>query len=283
MTGMQVTDEVMELLRNDPARSFMIDIETDSTIAADEMEEKQRRTEFLDSVGGFMEKALPVVQEVPAMGKIASEMLLFAVRGFRTGRELESSFEELAESMGQEKKGPDVGQLMQQAEQLQMQNQELQMQNQQLQEQADANRVKAGTDIQVADRKLQAANMEAEAKRLADIEIAKIQAQADIQIAAIKEEGELGKAAQERQSTAEENANARAEIDKEIADIRAKADVEIANLMQQSEQARVQLEMGPPQPEVKLPDVVINMPSPNKTITVEKNGDTMTGRVEEDA
>jgi len=263
MTGMEVTDEVMELLRNDPARSFMIDIETDSTIAADEMEEKERRTEFLTAVGGFMEKAVPLVQQAPQMTKIAGEMLLFAVRGFRAGRELESSFEDLVEGMGQEDPQQNPAMLIEQVNMLTQQNQELQ-------EAANTNQIKANTDIQIAQMKMQAQQVESDVKLRADIQIAQIQAEADIQIAQLKEQGELGKAAQERQSTSEQNANARAEIEREIADIRANAEVEVAKIMEQAEAARVQLEVGPP----AMPDIYVNIEKDgNKTIKIDKGAD----------
>ena len=54
-------DRVMELLRNDRMRGFVIDIETDSTIQPDEDAEKQRRTEFITAVGGFLQQAAPMI------------------------------------------------------------------------------------------------------------------------------------------------------------------------------------------------------------------------------
>jgi len=278
MTGMEVTDEVMELLRNDPARSFMIDIETDSTISVDEMEEKERRTEFLTSVGGFMEKALPMVQAEPKIAKIAGEMLLFAVRGFRAGRELESSFEDLVEGMSTE--DPQQNPAM-----LQAQLQQITEQMQQLQEQANANKIKAQTDIQIAQMKQQAASMESDKKLQADLQIAQINAGVEIRIAEIKEQGELQRAVGERQSAAEEHANARAAIDKEIAEIRANAEIEISNIIAQAEAARAQADIGSPAPpEIKLPDVYVNIEKDgNKIIKLQRDAQGISGaRIEEE-
>lgn len=86
-------DRVMELLRNDRMRGFVIDIETDSTIQPDEDAEKQRRTEFITAVGSFLQQAAPMIQQAPPLAPMASEMLLFLTRGFRAGRSLEEVIE----------------------------------------------------------------------------------------------------------------------------------------------------------------------------------------------
>ena len=99
MTGRQLSPEVLQLIQNDSARSFRIDIETDSTIQPDEQADKEARVEFLNAVAGFMERTLPAAQEYPELGPLLGEMLMFGVRGFRAGRELETAFEEAVAAM----------------------------------------------------------------------------------------------------------------------------------------------------------------------------------------
>ncbi|MFX8715888.1 hypothetical protein ABTM38_19660, partial [Acinetobacter baumannii] len=50
MTGRQVTPEVMQLLRSDAMRRFRVDIETNSTIAADEQAERDGLTELMAAI-----------------------------------------------------------------------------------------------------------------------------------------------------------------------------------------------------------------------------------------
>jgi hypothetical protein len=88
-----------QLLRDERTRGFKIDIETDSTIAPDENAEKQSRAEFLEAVGGLMGQALPAVEKYPAIAPLIGHMILFAVRGFRVGRELEGIFEEAVDQL----------------------------------------------------------------------------------------------------------------------------------------------------------------------------------------
>jgi hypothetical protein len=100
-------DRHMELLRNDRMRNFRIDVETDSTVAADEQAEKAARTEFLGITGKYLGE---MSRMPPELMPIASELLMFAVRGFRAGRSveeaLERGFKKIADGMKQKAAQP---------------------------------------------------------------------------------------------------------------------------------------------------------------------------------
>lgn len=106
-TDSQEFMKALELLRNDKLRSFHVDIETDSTIALDEAEDKASTVEFITAVGQFLGTFGPIVAQQPAMAPLAGEMLLYASRRFKAGRSLESSIEkaiaQIAESANQPK------------------------------------------------------------------------------------------------------------------------------------------------------------------------------------
>ncbi|ANL52853.1 hypothetical protein [Rhizobium phaseoli] len=99
-------DEVVQLLRNDSVRGFRIDIETDSTIEPDEDAEKQRRMEFVEMVGGFMQQAGAIAQQTPMLVPVMVETLLFAARGFRAGRQLENTLEQVGAQLSQAATAP---------------------------------------------------------------------------------------------------------------------------------------------------------------------------------
>jgi hypothetical protein len=84
-------DSVMELLRNDKMRSFRIDVETDQTGQADENLEKQRAVELLTAVGTYMEKSVQVLTQAPEFAPASKELLMHAMRRFRTGKGLEDT------------------------------------------------------------------------------------------------------------------------------------------------------------------------------------------------
>lgn len=88
-------EDVIGLLRSDRLRSFRVDIETDSTIAPNPQEEQARRIEFMGAVGSFLKEVAPMVQAGAIPGDVAKEMLSFTVRGFRVGRNLESTLDEI--------------------------------------------------------------------------------------------------------------------------------------------------------------------------------------------
>jgi hypothetical protein len=92
-------EEIAQFLRDDKTRGFVIEIETDSTIQPDEDAEKQRRVEFVTSIGGLFQQAAPLVMQAPMLGKFAVEVIKFAAGGFRAGRQLEQSIDELGASI----------------------------------------------------------------------------------------------------------------------------------------------------------------------------------------
>ena len=125
----QAFQQALQLLRDERMRGFRLDIETNSTMLIDDDEEKQRRIEFIDSTGNFMERALPLAQAAPQFSPLLADMLMFSVRAFRGGRQLESRFEEVLETLRrapmeeqQQQEGPDPAAEMEQAKmQAQMQ------------------------------------------------------------------------------------------------------------------------------------------------------------------
>ena len=95
----QLWQAVIELLKSDHARGFRVDVETDSTVEMDAGQTQEARTEFLTSAGNFLNNALPVMQSSPDLTPLMGEMMLFAVRGYRAGRTLESAFEEAVQDI----------------------------------------------------------------------------------------------------------------------------------------------------------------------------------------
>lgn len=100
----QLIMAAIDLLRQDKLRGFRIDIETDSTVQSDATEEKQARTEFIKATTQFMEEAFKIGQQIPEAAPMLGKMLLFGVRGFRAGRDLESSIEEFVDQMEKDAK-----------------------------------------------------------------------------------------------------------------------------------------------------------------------------------
>jgi hypothetical protein len=94
MTGMEVTDDMLDIMRNDKLRSYIIDVETDSTIFADEEEEKRTRIQFADTMGAYLMRAIEVTRGAPEVTPLAFEILKFVAGAWKVGRTFEDTIED---------------------------------------------------------------------------------------------------------------------------------------------------------------------------------------------
>jgi hypothetical protein len=101
---MAAIEKAIDLLRQDKLRGFRIDIETDSTINADANDERESSIAFIQGVTKYMETAFQIAQQQPEAVQVLGKMLLFSVRRFRTGRDLESTLETFIEKMEKQAK-----------------------------------------------------------------------------------------------------------------------------------------------------------------------------------
>lgn len=96
-TDQQLVPQAIELLKNNPMRTFRVEIATDSMLYADEAQEKADRVEFMQATGAFIEKAIQGAQQVPELTPLLMDLLKFGVQGFRVGRTLEGEFDTFAD------------------------------------------------------------------------------------------------------------------------------------------------------------------------------------------
>lgn len=103
---LQNVGAAIQLLKEDKERNFRIDIETDSTVSVDETEAKKDRMEFLTTISGVLEKALVLGQQAPEMAPLLKESIMFAVRSFKAGRQMEGNFEQALDALAEKAKQP---------------------------------------------------------------------------------------------------------------------------------------------------------------------------------
>lgn len=178
-------EEVIALLRDNAARNYRIDVETDSTIEPDDAEQKASAIEFTTALGAFIMQWGPQVQANPALAPLAAEVLKFTVRKFRAGRELEAIIDQTMEKImaagpppGEQPEAPDqtpviVQQMKNQAEAAKQasedQRAQLQAQLDQMQMQLDAQAEAGKLEIARGDQqiKLVVANRDPEPQSVA--------------------------------------------------------------------------------------------------------------------
>lgn len=104
-------DAVMQLLRDERTRGFVIEIETDSTVLTDDMAEKSSRAEFLSAFATASQAVVGLAAAGPAGAELGGALVKFALAPFRVGREMDAQIDKFAEEAaamaGQA--GPDDG------------------------------------------------------------------------------------------------------------------------------------------------------------------------------
>jgi len=146
----QLIPQALQLLKDEPAKNFRIEVTTDSMIYQDEQQEKQDRLEFLSAVSGFLSQALPAATASPELTPMLIEMLKFGVTAFKAGKGLEGMIDETADKFRQQMKAsegqPKPPTPEQQKMQMQMQIEQAKMQHDQ---------AKAQQDMQLEQQKMQ--------------------------------------------------------------------------------------------------------------------------------
>lgn len=118
----QITwEQIEEVLRSDMEREYRIDIETDSTMAADQQAEQEVLASFMQAMAQFSTMASNAVQAGLMAPDAAKSIMLAFTRKFRLGKEVEEQLEKPLPA-----RGPDPEQQKLQAE-MQMKQQEHQL------------------------------------------------------------------------------------------------------------------------------------------------------------
>lgn len=94
-------EQAIKVMKDDALRSYTIDIETDSTVAADEQMDKQGVAEFTAAMSQFLGQIFPIVQQQPAALGPLGKMMLWMSRKFRIARDAEDEIEDFLQAFEQ--------------------------------------------------------------------------------------------------------------------------------------------------------------------------------------
>jgi hypothetical protein len=99
-------EDVDALLKDDPGRRYRIQVASDSMVELDERADRQERVDLLQSTGSFLGQLEPMVKQYPAIAPMAIDLLKFATRSYRAGKEIEgtltATFQAIAQSVQQQ-------------------------------------------------------------------------------------------------------------------------------------------------------------------------------------
>jgi hypothetical protein len=150
----QLIPQALELLKNEPAKNFRIEVTSDSMIYQDEQQEKQDRVEFLTAVSQFMQTALPTAQAAPELTPLLMEMLKFGVTAFKAGKGMEGLIDETADKFRQQAKDAE-GQPKPPSPEMQKLQMQAQMEQAKLQAQSQAKQAEMQAQLQMEQQKMQ--------------------------------------------------------------------------------------------------------------------------------
>ena len=103
----QLVPAAIQMLKDNPMRTFRIEVATDSMLYQDEQQEKEDRVAFLGAVGAYLEKAVQAAQTMPPEATpLLMDMLKFGVQGYRVGRVLEGEFDNVVDAIKEQAKIP---------------------------------------------------------------------------------------------------------------------------------------------------------------------------------
>lgn len=136
-------DEVRQIMASDALRSFRVDIETDSTIEADQVRAQQNMAAFVTGLAEFTAAFGPGVQAGLIPKDAAADVLVAFARKFKLGRQAEDALERIGKQARQpQAEQPDPEAMKAQAE-IEAKRQEMQLKQAQMQadQQRDAQKL----------------------------------------------------------------------------------------------------------------------------------------------
>ena len=146
--------QAMEMLKDPNVGNFRIEVTSDSMIYQDEQQEKADRMQFLQSIGGFMQQAIPAATNAPELAPMLAEMLKFAVTAFKAGKQLEGIIDETADKLREQAKQME-GQPKPPPPEVQKAQMQIQADMQKLQAQTQADMQKMQMDAQLREKEAQ--------------------------------------------------------------------------------------------------------------------------------
>lgn len=132
MTGVELSAEELAILKQDASRNFVIDVETDSTIAIDQQADNAQRMEMVNTFMQFFQITQPLVAQNMMPATLAKEVIATAVGGMKYAGSLTDAIDELPDNAAQLKQMQE--QIMQGQQQMQQMQTQIEQMTKQLQQ-----------------------------------------------------------------------------------------------------------------------------------------------------
>ena len=152
-------EQIQQIARDDLLREFKVDIETDSTIAANDAEQQQNITELLTGITSFLNGIAPAVESGAVPMETAKSLLMAAVRRFKLGTEVETAVDKIGDQPIQnpEQQAGESGEA-------EMAQQQAEMARQQAEQQAEMAKQKMELELAQSKHQMEMQKLEREAQ-----------------------------------------------------------------------------------------------------------------------
>lgn len=168
----QKLNAAVQLLRSDTAREYKIDVESDTTVAQDDEQRKQEFTEFMTALSGMMSQGMQAAEAGMLPPGMVAQFILYGVRRFKGGRnmeeEIEQAFQQMEEAKKQQEGKPSPEQEAAQAKQ-QLEMQKLELKKQEMMADMQMNAAELGLKAQELEQKGQIEQAKIMQKQRSDI------------------------------------------------------------------------------------------------------------------
>ena len=95
----QMIPQALQLMKDNPLRSFRIQVAADSLVQLDENQNKQDRMEFMTAFSNLMREMVPATQQVPELTPMLMEVVKYAVGGFKQAQVIEGTIDLVAKQL----------------------------------------------------------------------------------------------------------------------------------------------------------------------------------------
>lgn len=96
----QYVPAAIQLIKNGKLIQHKISVSVDAITQQDEKEEKEARSEFMQNFSLLMQQAVPAIEKMPTIAPMIGQVILWSVRGYKIGRDIEGAIEQLLSAMG---------------------------------------------------------------------------------------------------------------------------------------------------------------------------------------
>lgn len=226
--AMPVWPQVLELLQNDLQRAYRIDIETNSTVEPEAVEDQKNIAELMNALAQYLNGVGPLVAKGVMPMEVAQSMLLAITRRFRFGTDIEDYIKQM-KAPPPEDDGKAAA-----AQEAQQKQAEMQQAHQAELQQAREAMQKAEVDSQLREMEL---------KSQQQLEKQQLKAEFDAVLAAIEARAAVEEAKAASQKQIEQmKANIQRDIELKKAEIQRVTEIQKAEIQQATELRKVEIQ-----------------------------------------